>query len=131
MDPIDIYDQKCTDCVHYQKEHPKTGGKCTVTIPPWANLADYDYSQIQPRDNYAPECDLYKAQSDERDICGLCGLGGANKIPHPICWPGERKPDTEFVHDECEAVECKRAHAALTDSERVTFLASISPNRGV
>jgi len=24
---------------------------------------------------------------DEEDICGLCGLGGADKIPHPIHWP--------------------------------------------
>lgn len=28
----------------------------------------------------------------------ICGLPGADKIPHPIRWPGERVPDTDFVH---------------------------------
>jgi hypothetical protein len=60
------------------------------------------------------------------DICGLCGEPGANKIPHPERWPGERAPDTELVHDECEKLECERAHAALSDDQRREHLAKIS-----
>jgi hypothetical protein len=59
------------------------------------------------------------------DICGLCGLPGADKIPHPIHWPGEAIPDTNLVHSECEDEECKRAHALLSDDERQRFLRSI------
>lgn len=59
------------------------------------------------------------------DICGLCGQPGADKIPHPIHWPGETIPDTNLVHAECEDEECKRAHALLSDDERQRFLRSI------
>lgn len=48
--------------------------------------------------------------NNNEDICGLCGLPGADKIPHPIRWPGERCPDTDFVHAECEEEECSRAY---------------------
>jgi FtsZ-binding cell division protein ZapB len=61
-------------------------------------------------------------KEDEEDICGLCGEPGANKIPHPERWPGERKPDTDLVHDECEKAECVRAHAALSDEQRKEYL---------
>jgi hypothetical protein len=60
-----------------------------------------------------------------KDICGLCGKPGADKIAHPIHWPGEEIPDGELVHSECEDEECKRAHAALSDQERIAFLKSI------
>ena len=60
------------------------------------------------------------------DICGLCWKTGADKIPHPIHWPGERVPETELVHAECEQEECERAHAALSDEERRSFLATFS-----
>lgn len=60
--------------------------------------------------------------SDDEDICGLCGEHGADKIAHPVHWPGERVPDGRFVHAECEDEECKRAHAALSDRERDEFL---------
>lgn len=56
------------------------------------------------------------------DICGLCGLHGADKIPQPVYWPGEQRPDTNLVHAECEEEECRRAHAALSPSERDAFL---------
>ena len=56
------------------------------------------------------------------DICGFCGKTGADKIPHPVRWPGENSAGTEFVHAECEAEECKRAHERLTDKQRVNFL---------
>ena len=49
------------------------------------------------------------AQSE--DVCGLCGLPGADKIAHPIHWPTEQIPDGPYVHAECEDEECKRAHA--------------------
>lgn len=56
------------------------------------------------------------------DICGFCGLPGADKMPHPIRWPGEESAGTELVHAECESIECKRAHARLTDRQREEFL---------
>lgn len=56
------------------------------------------------------------------DICGLCGQPGADKIPHPVRWPGEMMPGSDFVHRECEDAECCRAHAAMTDREREHFL---------
>lgn len=61
----------------------------------------------------------------EGDICGLCGKPGADKIAHPVHWPGELIPDGSIVHAECEAEECKRAHAELSDEERETFLRSL------
>jgi hypothetical protein len=48
--------------------------------------------------------------TDNEDICGLCGLPGADKIPHPIRWPGERRTETDLVHTECEKEECSRSH---------------------
>ena len=61
----------------------------------------------------------------EEDICGLCGLPGADKYRHPIHWPGERIPDGMWVHAECESEECRRAHAAMSDRERKAFLRTI------
>lgn len=58
----------------------------------------------------------------EDDICGLCGETGADKMPHPIHWPGERVPETDIVHAECEQEECRRAHAALNTQQRERFL---------
>ena len=58
----------------------------------------------------------------EDDICGLCGKPGADKYAHPVHWPGEQVPDGPFVHSECEADECKRAHSLLTDEQRKRFL---------
>lgn len=63
---------------------------------------------------------------DTSDICGLCGQPGANKIPHPEHWPGERIPDSEFVHVECEDEECRRAHSCLTPKQRQSTLDSIA-----
>jgi hypothetical protein len=59
------------------------------------------------------------------DICGLCGLPGADKIPHPVYWPGEQAPNSDLIHSQCEDEECRRAHAALSDDERRDFLALI------
>jgi hypothetical protein len=59
---------------------------------------------------------------DEEDICGLCGEPGADKFAHPAHWPGERVPDGPLVHASCEADECARAHAALTERQRDEFL---------
>lgn len=56
------------------------------------------------------------------DICGLCGNHGADKIPHPVYWPGEREPGTDYVHADCERAERERAQAALTKDERERFL---------
>ena len=62
---------------------------------------------------------------DIKDICGLCGKPGADKYKHPVHWPGEQDPDGPLVHAECEEEECRRAHAALSDHERIAFLRSI------
>ena len=62
------------------------------------------------------------ARADDDDICGLCGKPGADKIAHPVHWPGEAIPDDDRVHAECEAEECGRAHAELTDVQRAVFL---------
>ena len=59
---------------------------------------------------------------EPEDICGFCGLPGANKIPHPILWPGENSAGTQLVHAECEQAECARAHALLTGKQRDEFL---------
>jgi len=59
------------------------------------------------------------------DICGLCGEPGADKMAHPMHWPGEQIPDGPLVHSECEAEECRRAHAELTPAQREAFLRTI------
>ena len=59
------------------------------------------------------------------DICGFCSEPGADKMPHPVRWPGEESAGTELVHAVCEQEECGRAHAELTDSERQRFLATL------
>lgn len=69
--------------------------------------------------------EIIQSESEDNDICGLCGEPGADKIAHPEHWPGERVPDTPYVHSECESLECKRAHAALTDKQRQDFLYGI------
>jgi len=72
--------------------------------------------------NYSNIEVLREQQVDEpRDICGLCGLPGADKIPHPIHWPGERIAGTELVHAECEAAECARASALCQGKARDEF----------
>lgn len=62
---------------------------------------------------------------EDQDICGLCGQPGADKFAHPIHWPGERTPDSDLVHEECEDKECRRAHSLLSDKERERFLRAI------
>ena len=63
------------------------------------------------------------------DICGLCGEPGADKMAaHTgggVLWPGEQRPDTDYVHSECEQEECRRAHSLLTDVQRADFLSQI------
>jgi len=61
----------------------------------------------------------------EKDVCGLCGEPGADKMAHPMHWPGEQVPDGRFVHAECEEEECRRAHALLSDKQRADFLRGI------
>jgi hypothetical protein len=56
------------------------------------------------------------------DLCGLCGLPGADKIPHPEYWPGERRPETDLIHAECEVEETERAFMALSEEERRSHL---------
>jgi len=72
--------------------------------------------------------DLMKQDEDAEeaeDVCGLCGLPGADKFPRQEHWPGEQIPGTELVHASCEAEECARAHAALTDKQREDFLRTL------
>jgi hypothetical protein len=63
---------------------------------------------------------------DIDDICGICGQPGADKIPHPVRWPGEADPGTELVHADCEQEECRRAHRELSDHQRRAFLREVS-----
>ena len=62
----------------------------------------------------------------DEDICGLCGEAGADKIPHPTYWPGEQRPGTDYVHQECEQEECRRAFNSLSSKQRDSFLAEVS-----
>ena len=66
-----------------------------------------------------------RLRGDGDDICGFCGLPGADKIPHPVRWPGEESAGTRYVHEVCEDAECGRAHAMLSDKEREGFLRTI------
>jgi hypothetical protein len=66
--------------------------------------------------------DLEGKGREESDICGLCGLPGADKVAHPVHWPGEQIPDGQYVHAECEREECKRAFRELTPQQRASFL---------
>lgn len=59
---------------------------------------------------------------DDGDICGFCGKPGADKMPHPIRWPGEDAAGTKYVHAACEEAECRRAHSLLSDKQREEFL---------
>lgn len=63
---------------------------------------------------------------DADDICGFCGESGADKVPHPVRWPGEAHPESELVHADCEQEECRRAHAELSDHQRAAFLREVS-----
>ena len=56
------------------------------------------------------------------DVCGFCGLAGADKVPHPVRWPNEDSAGTAYVHAVCEDAECHRAHSLLTDKQREAFL---------
>lgn len=62
---------------------------------------------------------------ESEDICGLCGEEGADKVPHPVYWPGEKVPGTPYVHRGCEESECDRAMFALSEEERAAFLAGL------
>lgn len=60
------------------------------------------------------------SEADE-DICGLCGEPGADKIAlwvgGGVYWPGERVPESECVHADCEQEETERAHSELSQDE--------------
>ena len=61
--------------------------------------------------------------SDTDDLCFLCDQPGADKIPHPVNWPGERAvPPGRFVHQHCEQAETDRAFHALDEQARNNFL---------
>jgi hypothetical protein len=66
----------------------------------------------------------------DEDICGLCGLPGADKMAlwtgGGVYWPGERKPDAEVVRAECEQEETRRAHSMLTQAQRDAVIRSVS-----
>lgn len=62
---------------------------------------------------------------NDHDVCGFCGEIGADKIPHPIHWPGEKSPGSDFVHSECEQEETARAHNLLSQEHRESFLRAI------
>uniref|UniRef100_A0A6M3XWC7 Uncharacterized protein n=1 Tax=viral metagenome TaxID=1070528 RepID=A0A6M3XWC7_9ZZZZ len=61
----------------------------------------------------------------DNDVCGFCDETGADKIPHPVRWPGEESAGTKYVHAACEDEECKRAHSLLSPKERDEFLRTL------
>ena len=65
-------------------------------------------------------------ENDDEDICGLCGEPGADKVAHPVHWPGERVPDGPYVHADCENEETREAFPALTEMQRESFLRAVS-----
>lgn len=62
---------------------------------------------------------------DDEDICGFCGLPGADKIPHPVRWPNENCAGTPLVHEACEDAECGRASDSFQGQQRDAFLRSL------
>lgn len=59
------------------------------------------------------------------EICGLCELPGADKIPHPMYWPDERRPDTDYVHIKCEELEEEIGSNLCQGAARMAFLRNI------
>lgn len=45
---------------------------------------------------------------EAEDICGFCGLGGADKIPAPLQYQDQMDPESDYVHQECEREEEER-----------------------
>ncbi len=80
---------------------------------------DIDYDDLRDEDD----------ELEEDDYCGLCGGLFPDKMAKftggGIYWPGERVPDTDLVHAECEIEECERAFNALTKDQREKVLRSI------
>ena len=68
--------------------------------------------------------DAEKSEPPPDDICGLCGRPGADKVPSPVRWPGERVSCEPLVHAECEDDEARAAMERLTVDERSAFLRS-------
>lgn len=62
---------------------------------------------------------------DDEEVCGLCGHPGADKVPHPVYWPGEKVPHSKYVHAACEEEESARAMSRMTLDERRAFLQSL------
>lgn len=90
--------------------------RCTECDQPTGRCEEDEMRTPNGDGPYCEEC------WSDLDICGLCGLPGADKFAHPVHWPGEQIPDSILVHAECESAECRRAHAALSDGERQAFL---------
>lgn len=111
-------DKKCKRC---GKKGATQSGFCMKCISTGFKNGEFDHILKPLKTKERPPI----TQLEDDDICGLCGEQGANKFAHPIHWPGERRPETELVHDYCEAEECRRAHAALSDKQRHDFLRSI------
>ena len=108
---------------NYGAEHPM-GGDCRYC----------HYSRMDPEKRKAEGFRLFNERGDAlhalatptppaqenemseeaEDICGLCGELGADKIPHPVHWPGEQVPGSDLVHASCERDECLRAHRDFT-----------------
>ena len=102
-------------------------GQHWYAIPQWSSpqpcRSDIFLATMEPVEN-VPVSE--KRAPDSHDgICGFCDLPGADKIPHPVRWPGEQSAGTEYVHAECEDAECQRAHSLLTDKQRAAFLRNL------
>jgi len=100
--------------------------RCSECDEPTGRAGVHDDSLFleTPLDALGPYC-LECYESVQEDICGLCGEGGADKVPHPHYWPNEERPTTDIVHALCEQEECRRAHAELTEDQLRAALESI------
>ena len=100
------------------------GEPVTVDVPAWIAAHRPDWTRSLPR------LPRPKNDGDIDDLCGLCGQLGADKMAMwtggGIYWPGEIRPDTEFVHAECEEEETRRAHAALSQKQRDAVIRAAS-----
>ena len=78
----------------------------------WKDVNDWANSIVT-----APALTALVIGDDSEDVCGLCGETGANKVPHPMYWPGEQRPGSQYVHMGCEREESNRAFKLLTPEQ--------------
>ncbi len=103
-------------------DHLKRSSKIVGTWPAWKQAVLG--GRVEPAKPSEDAVESEHVEGDD-DICGLCGKPGADKVPHPEYWPGERMPGTEYVHADCEKAEQGRAFHALSKEECEAYLRTI------